>query len=130
MFIFILSIGLKVQTARVHSWEQKYELFVAQTKAAGEAQQAKTKAAIAESERISKEKAKAYEASIADIRSKYNRLRASPGSGAVSSVPETARPVDDAARDQRLLDVLRHAEEQAEQLMQLQNWVKENANDR
>lgn len=127
VLIAALFIGLKVQTSRLHASEARYDLFVANTLAVGQAQEAKTKAAIAHADQITKESAKAYESRLADINSKYDRLRnTGAGSGSVPAVPQTSRPVDDAARDNRLLDVLRYAEEQAEQLRQLQEWVKSN----
>ena len=52
----------------------------------------------------------------------------SPGGSVVPAVPDTARPVDDTARDRRLLEVLRVAEIQTIQLIGWIEWAEANKN--
>ena len=62
---------------------------------------------------------------------KYELLRKLAGDtsgGGVSAVPDTTRPVDDKARDQRLLEVLRVAEVQTLNLVLWQEWAEANKN--
>jgi hypothetical protein len=66
------------------------------------------------------------------LAAKYERLRnaagnSSSGSG-VQPVPGTTRPADDAARDNRLREVLRIAEVQTLQLILWQEWAEANKN--
>ena len=51
-----------------------------------------------------------------------------PGGGGMSAIPDTTRPVDDAARDKRLLEVLRAAENQTLTLILWQEWAEANKN--
>ena len=56
------------------------------------------------------------------------KLAGDTGGGGVPTVPDTARPVDDKARDQRLLEVLRVAEVQTLNLVLWQEWAEANNN--
>jgi hypothetical protein len=60
---------------------------------------------------------------------KYELLRklaGNTGGGGVPAVPDTTPTVDDAARDNRLLEVLRFAEIQTLQLIHWQEWADAN----
>ncbi len=111
--------------------EAAFELFKAEVEQVGRAQEAKTKATIANQERISNETKKSADARVAGILDRYKRMlntdKGNSGSGQLPAVPDTTRPVDDSARDQRLLEVLRAADLQTGTLIDLQNWVKSQA---
>lgn len=131
-----LSGAVAIQTKRLHASQSEtaavqaqFSVFVAQTKAIGEKAQADAEAKIADQKRINDETVKSYDARIGAVLDRYNKLLnkpalASAGSGAMPAVPDTASPVDDTARDQRLLEVLRAADLQTSQLIQLQEWIK------
>jgi len=122
----VLGAGLAIQTKRLESTKAEYAAFVAQTKALGEAQIAKNKLEAAQREKVSNDRFNSLQKRYRDMSAKYDRLRGnSAGSGAMPAVPDATRPTDDSARDQRLLDVLQHAEKQTGQLIELQTWVKE-----
>ncbi len=130
----ILVLAVTVQTKRLHSAQAqvvavqaRFDVFVEQTKALGEAQIAKNKEIVANQERTNRETVKSANARVVDILDRYKRLLNSPAgasSGSLPAVPDTARPTDDTARDQRLLEVLRAADLQTGQLIEIQNWIK------
>lgn len=133
--ILILGVSLKIQSSRLHAEKEahestrlQYRTFVSEVKRQGEEQEAKVKKEKARQQQVNKERAKTYEKRIADIASAYQRLLSeSPhsGSGSVSSIPDPARSPHDSTRDQQLLSVLRHAEEQTARLEELQKWARE-----
>lgn len=49
----------------------------------------------------------------------------SSGCRELPAIPDTTRPVDDGTRDQRLLEVLRHAQKQTDQLIELQENIRQ-----
>jgi len=97
---------------------------------AGKKAEAKKAEAIAEQKKEYNNAIEYWTGAYAALNLKYdgllNRPRSDPGSRVLPPVPDTTRPVDDQARDQRLLQVLRAAEEQTIQLVGLQNWVAAN----
>lgn len=120
-----LGVALKVQTSRLDACKHEYAAFVAQTKAAGEAQEKKTQETIARQKRDADEAEKRSLRAVADIRGKYDRLRnASARSSVLPAIPDTGPVADATARDSRLLEVLRIAEEQTRRLEELQGWVR------
>ena len=130
-----LSIALKVQSARLSSEQTahaetkgKFAAFVAETKRMGEEAKKKAAAEIERQKEVTKERSTSYEKRLASLNATYRRLRdqrADPGGSPMPAVPDTARPADDSARDNRLLDLLQHAEKQTGQLIELQEWVRE-----
>jgi hypothetical protein len=132
--ILLLGIAVKVQTVRLDNAkaetaqvQAKFDLFVAKVKQEGEAQIAKNKEIVSQQQRVNNETVKSADARVATIMDRYKRLLnagTSSGPGSVPSVPDTAKPVDDTARNQRLAEVLRAAELQSAQLIELQDWVK------
>ena len=130
-----LSIALKVQSSRLSSEQTahaetkgKFQAFVSETKRIGEAAKAKADAEIKRQQEVSNASAKSYESRLAAINAAYRGLRdgrSDSGRSAVPAVPDTARPSDDSASDQRLLSVLQHADEQTARLIELQGWLRE-----
>lgn len=117
-------VALKVQSSRLEAAQARYETFVAKTKATGEEQERKTKETIAQQKRKSDDRIKSLETRLTTTRRDFDRLRNGTSSGQLPAVPETARSVDDVARDKQLLGVLQHAQEQADRLIELQEWVR------
>lgn len=130
-----LTLAVTVQTKRLHSAQAqvvavqaRFDVFVEQTKAIGEAQIAKNKEAAAKQERNDRESKKSADARVAAILDRYNRLLNRPagsGGGSLPPIPSTSRPTDDAARDQRILEVLRAADLQTATLIELQEWIRQ-----
>ena len=128
-----LGIAVKVQSARLASekaahaeTQAKFSLFVAQTKAIGEEAQKKADTEIKRQKGVNDATVKSLETRLAATRAQFDKLRGSgesPGRGSLPPVPSTARPADDAARDKRLLEVLRIAQEQTDALIEIQSWV-------
>lgn len=129
-----LGLTVGVQTYRLHASQARveavqtaFDTFKGAVEALGQAQEAKNKEIVAQQERTNRETVRSADARVAGILDRYKRLLNQPvsaGSGPVPAVPDTARPIDDAARDQRLLEVLRAADLQTGQLIELQNWVQ------
>lgn len=128
--ILALGIAVKVQTARLDSVKAEYASFVQKTRLIGEEQERRTKETIAQQKRKSDDRIKSLETRLTTTRREFDRLRNSPGSSQLPPVPETARSVDDAARDKQLLGVLQHAQEQTDRLIELQEWVRAQADGR
>lgn len=130
-----LVIALQVQSARLEREQEAhaittaaYQTFKAGVKLLGDEAKAKTEAEIKRQEQVNQERSAGYEKRIAAINESYRRLRDNRvGSRGreLSAIPDTARPADDAARDSRLLEVLRAADEQTARLIELQRWVSE-----
>ena len=104
-----------------------YSAFKGSVEALGKAQEAKNKETAAKQEKLNAASFKALQGRYADLDDRYSRLRdkagANPGGRPVPAIPDTARPADDSARDQRLLEVLRAADQQTAQLIELQAWI-------
>lgn len=101
--------------------------YQATVDALGTAQAARNRETIAKQQKVSSESAKSYETRLALINDAYARMRyqkAKSGGSPMPAIPDTARPVDDTARDQRLLEVLRAADQQTATLIELQGWIK------
>lgn len=114
-----------MQTYRLKATKAEYAGFVAQVKSEGEAQERRTKEIIERQKRDANEAEIRSKRAVADIRSKYDRLRESGSSSRiVPAIPETTPVANDSARDSRLLEVLRIAEEQTRKLEELQAWVR------
>ena len=131
-----LSIAVKVQTARFDASQQElaterghFAVFKETTRKAGEAQEAKNRETIRRQEKSHATALISLQSRYSDLDARYARLRkpatGNPGSGGLPQIPDTARPADDAARNQRLLEVLRAADGQTAQLIELQQWVRE-----
>lgn len=131
----VLTLAVGVQTKRLHSAQAqvvavqaRFDVFVEQTKALGEAQIAKNKEIVAKQEKITRETENSYQRRLSLINIEYARLRDKAGAGAggrpLSPDATAAKPVDDPARDAELLAVLRAAEVQTGQLIELQTWIK------
>jgi hypothetical protein len=103
----------------------KHLLFVAEVKAAGEAQEAANKSAVEIAEVITEGVKDEYETRIAALRRQYaGRVQqCSTGSGAVSTVSKPAASVAGTADDPAIVGLC--AEETAK-LVALQKWVKLN----
>ena len=104
-------------------------MFKGGVEAAGNAQKAKNDALLKEREKRDADRLKSLQGRYADLDARYSRLRsesADPGSRGMPTVPDAARPADDTARDRRLLEVLRHADRQTAQLIELQEWARAN----
>lgn len=128
--VIILALGaaVKVQTSRLDAAKQEYATFKDDVKAKGDERERRTAETIARQKRSADEAEKRSQRAVADIRSKYDGLRKSgSGSGKLPAIPSTAPVADAAARDSRLLEVLRIAEEQTRRLEELQGWVRDQA---
>jgi len=105
----------------------EYEAFKGEVQRLGEVALEENAKILKNRERIANERIKSLAARIAAATARADRLCKSAGLGAGCSalppVPGTARPVDDTARDQRLLAVLRHAQDTTDRLTELQTWV-------
>ena len=132
--ILALGLALKIQSARLDAAQHEkakiqaeYEVFKDGVRKAGEAQKAKNDQLLKEREKINATALKTLQNRYSSLDARYQRLRQSAGHSSASpmpAVPDTARPVDDAARDSRLLEVLRAADQQTAQLIELQKWVR------
>jgi len=109
--------------------EGEYSAFREGVRKVGEEQEAKNKETLAQRERINATALKTLQNRYSDLDARYGRLRKSAGinsnGGILPPVPDPTRPTDDSARDQRLLEILRHADQQTAQLIELQNWVSQ-----
>ena len=108
----------------------EYEAFRLETKRIGEAAEERNRKTLSERERIANERIKSLGLRVADATARADRLCKSAGLSAgcrsLPAVPDTSRPVDDTAYNQRLLEVLRHAQTVSDQLIELQAWVSSN----
>ena len=135
--VVILSLGIavKVQTARLAATQQeltaeqgRFTAFKEATRTLGEAQLARNKETVAKQEKTHATAILALNRRYSDLDARYRGLRDGanhPGGSPMPAVPDTARPADDTARDLRLLEVLRAADGQTAQLIELQSWVRE-----
>lgn len=107
--------------------EGEYEAFKATAERLGREAQERYNRDLMTRERIANERIKslglraAAAAARADGLCKQAGLRS--GCRALPAVPDTARPTDDTGFNERLLEVLRHAQAVADQLAELQAWV-------
>lgn len=101
--------------------------YKATVDALGQAQAQRNRETIAQQQKVSNESAKSYQSRLDLINAEYARLRDEKAKLGGSPMPPdatAARPTTDPARDAELLAVLRQAEVQTGQLIELQNWVK------
>lgn len=107
----------------------EYQAFVAGVEKIGKEQEAKNKAELQRREKVNHATLKSYQDKSAASAARADGLCKSAGLSAgcrdLSAVPSTARPANDSERDQRLLSVLRHAQDLANRLTALQDWVRE-----
>lgn len=114
--------------AQKKATQAKFDAFVADTKRLGQEAQKKSDREMERQKGVSNAKIKSLEGRIAATRAQFAKLRdgrSGSGSGDLPPVPIAAKPVDDSARDNQLRAVLQHAQEQADRLIELQSWVRE-----
>jgi hypothetical protein len=121
--VLILSIALKVQTARLNAVKDEYSAYKAEVVRLGEEQIRKNKEELAKREKVSHDRYQALQNRYRDINARYDRLRVT-SSRPMPAIPDAPIRVDDPASNQRLLEVLHHADRQTAQLEQLQEWVR------
>lgn len=132
LVLLLLAIG--VQTHRLNtaqadlaSLQTEYDTFKGGVEALGNAQIAKNKEIVANQERVSRETSTSYQHRLDLINAEYKRLRDSkgnPSSSPAAPVSTAPAPVDDTARNDELLRLLRQAQIQTSTLIELQNWLK------
>lgn len=101
--------------------------YQATADALGKAQEARNRETIARQQKVTDDAAKSYQSRLDIINAQYARLRDEKAAGNRSpmpAIPPTSIPTDDAARDQRLLDVLERAQVETAKLIELQEWVR------
>lgn len=107
--------------------QANYDNFKARVDQMGKAQEEQNKLTVANQQRVNNEAAKSADARVAAVMDRYKRVLnkpSNPGSGSLPAIPDTAKPVDDTARDQRLAEILRAAEIETGKLTDLQNWIR------
>ena len=110
----------------------KFKVFSDETGRIGKEAESKHAAELKRQQGVSNARIKSLESRDAATRAQFDRLRnagAKPSSGSspVPAIPDTARPADDSARDQRLLVVLQNAQEQTDRLIEIQEWLRQQA---
>ena len=116
--------GALKEKARI---EGEYEAFKTGVKTLGEEAEAKRLAELQRQRKSHDESVESLEKRVVAARARADKLCKSAGLGAgcraLPAVPDTARPVDDTGFNERLLEVLRHAQEITDRLTELQLWV-------
>ena len=116
--------GALKEKARVQG---EYEAFKTGVKTLGEEAEAKHQKTLKDRERIANERIKSLGARAAASAARADKLCKSAGLSAgcraLPAVPSTARPVDATTHNQRLVELLRHAQEVTDRLTELQLWV-------
>ena len=109
--------------------EGKFESFKTGVKEAGEKAEAARVKEIARQKGVNDAREKSLQARVAASNARADSLCKSAGASAgcrsLPAIPDATRPTDDSARDQRLLEVLRHAQSQSDTLIELQEWVRQ-----
>lgn len=109
--------------------EGEYTAFREGVKKKGDEAEKKRKDTEATQKEVDRERTASLEKRVAANRIRADGLCKSAGLSAgcrdLSGVPESTRPADAAARDQRLLEVLRHSQDQADRLIELQEWARQ-----
>ena len=109
--------------------ESKFTAFKTGIKDAGDKAEAARVKEIARQKGVNDAREKSIQARVAASNARADSLCKSAGASAgcrsLPAVPDTTRPTDDSARDQRLLEVLRHAQGQSDTLIELQEWVRQ-----
>ena len=116
--------GALKEKARI---EGEYEAFKTGVKEIGEKAELKRIAELERQRRTHDESIKSLEKRVVAARARADQLcksaGLSAGCGALPALPSTTRPVDDSAHNQRLVELLRHAQAVTDQLIELQLWV-------
>lgn len=116
--------GALKEKARI---EAEYEVFKQEVKRLGERAEKERLEELARQRRVHDERLKSLEKRLADSRLRADGLCKSAGLSAgcrsLPPVPSTTRPVDDTGFNERLLEVLRNAQEVSDRLTELQLWV-------
>ena len=131
-FWFLIPIALLTLSTAYYKHEATYNhdqiiTYKATVEALGQAQAQRNRETIAQQQKVSNESAKSYQSRLDLINAEYARLRdekAGSRSGSLPPDATAARPATDPARDAELLAVLRQAEIQTGQLIELQAWIK------
>jgi len=101
--------------------------YQATVEALGKAQEARNRETIAKQQKVTDDAAKSYQSRLDAINFAYGRLRDEKAASNSRPMPpdaNAAKPTNDAARDAELSSVLRQAEIQTGQLIELQEWVR------
>ena len=107
--------------------KERFDAYKVKVIAAAKAQEEETQRVMKEQERITKRTGAKYEKDISTLRAVYNRLRGSTSGSAMSTIPDPA--TDPAQATAYYLDVApelaNQCGETTQQLINLQEWVKE-----
>jgi len=130
-----LSVAVKVQTARLDATQQElaterghFAVFKEATRTLGEAQLARNKETVAKQEKTHATAILALNRRYSDLDARYRGLRDGanhPGSRSLPALPNAPVRVDDPASSQQLLSILEQADRNTAQLIELQQWVRE-----
>lgn len=131
-FWYVIPLLILTATTTYYKHEATYNhdqliTYKATVDALGTAQATRNRETIAQQQKVSNEAAKSYQSRLDAINFAYGRLRdekAQLGSRPMPPDATAARPTNDASRDAELSAVLRQAEIQTGQLIELQNWIK------
>ena len=106
--------------------QAEYDGFKSSVAALGEAQIKHNKEIAANQEKVNRETVKSADARVNSILDRYRMLAQQSGTRSGSVPPDAAapKPVDDPARNAELLAILRQADLQTGQLIELQDWVR------
>ena len=106
-----------------------YEAFKENTRIAGRKALKELDDEIKRQKKVSDASIKSLEARAAASRARADGVCKSAGLSAgcreLPAIPDTARPADDTTRNQRLLEVLRHAQDVADKLIELQEFNRQ-----
>ena len=109
--------------------EEKLNLFAEQVRIEGEKQTRRTAEIIAKGKQITEDMSHEYAKNLDRLRADYQRLRkqyaASPGSGSVPAVPDSAKSIDAITAD--CLPLAADAAETTLMLVTLQEWILSNS---
>lgn len=118
----------RTETEKRAAVEGRFAAFKQATQQAGEKAEKHRKDEIARQAKENEDATKRWNKRVAAADARADELckRAGLSAGCrdLPPIPSTARPPDDAARDQRLLEVLRHAEIEVGRLLEFQEWQR------
>ena len=130
-----LGIAVKVQTARLAATQQElaterghFAAFKEATRTLGEAQLARNKETVSKQEKTHATAILALNRRYSDLDARYRGLRDGanhPGSGSLPALPNAPVRVDDPASSQQFLSILEQADRNTAQLIELQQWVRQ-----
>jgi len=131
LLLSITTVFYRHQAAQEHDTriqiQSEYKAFTAQVETLGREAEARNRAIVQKQKDVSNEVSKSYETRLSLINDSYRKLRddkTNSGQRDLSAPPDSAVPVNDAARDQRLLEILEHAQVETAKLIELQNWLR------